>query len=215
MKVKVTTSSGAFARAFKGVEGTIAKAAKAAIDQTAATVKIQARANILGAGLGPKMASALRVDTYPRRGIASIDAAAVVRSKADYMGIFETGGTIPGNPLLWLPLASTPKRIGRKKMTAKLYVEQIGPLLMINRPGQAPLLAGSIAINRRGQRKAGKGKVTLSALRRGNASQAARLVPLFVGVHSVDIGRKTNIRAIAEAAAGRLSALVIANLKVR
>jgi hypothetical protein len=215
MQIKVTTQRGAFAGIFKGVEGTIAKAAKAAVEQTAATVKTQARANIIGAGLGPRLASALRVDAYPRRGIASIDAAAVVRSKADYMGIFETGGTIMGNPLLWLPLASTPKRIGRKKMTAGLYAKQIGPLYPIERPGKAPLLAGSIASNRRGQGKAGAGKVTLSALRRGNAGKSAHLVPLFVGVPAATIGRKTDIRGIAEAAAGRLPALVIAKLRTR
>lgn len=215
MKVKITTQSGSFARVFKGVEGTIARAAKSAVERTAATVKTQARANIIGAGLGPRLANALRVDVYPGRGIASIDAAAVVRSKAHYMGLFEDGGKIEGDPLMWLPLSTTPKRVGREKLTAANYRRLIGqPLYSINRPGKAPLLAGHVAGTVRGK-KGGGGKVTFPALRRGNAGKNRRLVPLFVGVPAVSIGKKTNIRAIAEAAAGRLPALFLANLSIR
>jgi hypothetical protein len=215
VKVKIDYPAGAFGRAFKGVEGTVAKAAKAAVEQMASEVKTTARANIVAAGLGPRLARALRVDVYPRRGYASIDAAAVVRSKADYMEIFDTGGKIEGDPLLWLPLSTTPKRIKREKLTPASYRRLVGPLFTINRPGHPPLLAGNIAVGRRSPRNGPKRKVSLSALRRGNAGNASRLVPLFVGIRATTMPKKTNIRAITEAAAAQLPALVIAKLRTR
>jgi hypothetical protein len=209
MKVKITIPDKAFENAFGSMERTIARASKSAVIEMAKNLKQQGRANIIAGGLGKRVANAYRVDTYPTRR-DSINAAALAYSKAGFLDVFERGDTIRGNPLLWVPLASTPQKIGRQRMSPKLYNERIGPLVSIVRPGKPPLLAGQISTNRRGQKR--KGKVTLSALRRGNSGQASQLVPLFIGLPSIKEKDRLSLRSIANANAAKLPALFFAKL---
>ncbi|MBN9251462.1 MAG: hypothetical protein BGO03_01810 [Mesorhizobium sp. 61-13] len=209
--------AGEFASALFQKSELIAAAATGAVTEAGTIAKNRGRADIASAGFSKGWQNALRLEIYPKQKNSSksrnsINAAAHIFHRVGYAGVFESGDTISGKPLLWLPLKSTPQRIGRSKMTPAAYVKSIGPLVTIQRPGQAPLLAGQIAINRRGQTT--PGKVTLSALRRGNSGKASKLVPLFVGIPKAKMPDKFSIREITVNAASQLGSLYMKHLKV-
>ncbi len=109
---------GQFRAAFERKHQMIATAATGAIKDAANQVKRQGRAAIRRAGFSARWQNAFRVDVYPRAG-ESIDAAAYAHHNIRYAGIFESGGTIPGSPLLWLPLPTAPQRIGLSATVAR------------------------------------------------------------------------------------------------
>jgi len=207
-RFRYSYDKGAFANAMASVKAPIAAAGTGAMKELGDIVKREGRQNMASAGFSTRFQNTFRSITYPQ-GRDSINAATVIFSKVKYSNIFETGGQVAGKPLLWLPLQTAPKKVGREKMTPALYVRTIGPLVSIERPGKPPLLAGKIATNRRG----GKSKVSLSALRRGHAAGAAsELVSLFIGIDRVSIKDKLQIKEITERTAGRLGELYLKHL---
>lgn len=189
---------GSIRKAFRDMREPMAEAVTAAMDTTAEQVKRGGRAVMRSAGFSAKWASAWRVTRYPVKRtsldpaiwayskIARIDAGG---KRVEYAGVFEKGAKISGSPLLWLPLPSAPK-IGRRKMTAALYIKTVGPLHRINREGKPPLLAGYV----RGFGKSGR--VTLGKLKTGERRHRAAgtrgliSVPLFVGISTVKIAKR-------------------------
>lgn len=173
MKLTYTYQKGAFAQAIADIKQPIAKAATGAMKDTAELAKKRGRASIAAAGFSSRWQNALRADVYPT-GKASMSPAAVIRHKIDYAGIFEEGGTISGNPLLWIPIeANMPVRSGGRRWTPKTFAASVGPLVKVTLPGRRPMLFA-------------KGK---------------RGPPLFVGVSQVTISRKFAIsEAVHEAA---------------
>jgi hypothetical protein len=129
-----------------------------------------------------------------------LNAAALIYIRSTYAGIFEDGGRIKGvrRPWLWLPLDSTPKFIGKKKITPELYAANIGPYKRIDRPGKPPLLVAFI----RGTESRLQKDVSRTQLKRGllGKGKKTRMVPIFVGVRSVTIPKKWNIRKSAQEA---------------
>lgn len=218
--------AGQFQKAFKRKEFIIARAATKGLKEVAEDVKRMGRGAIGRAGFSPRWQAAFRVETYPRRG-ESIDAAAFVHHNIPYAGVFEDGATISGSPYLWLPLPTAPKRIGRQKITPKLYSQNVGKLIFIRRANGRPLLAGRVSTRSRGA--GGTGKVTIAALRRGErdarrasataafGGNAARLrtkiVPLFIGVRTVRIKGRFGLQVIFDRARAMLAAAYIRNIK--
>lgn len=199
-----------FSAAIAAMKDPIGFAGTSAVTEAGDIVKREGRLDIAAAGFSKRWQNTLRVDIYPGRRVTSIDAAAYIWHKIPYAGVFEKGAIISGKPRLWLPLPTAPKRAGRQKMTPALYVKTIGPLVSIERPGKAPLLAGRIATRRRG----GTTKVSLSALKRGGKGAPSTLVPLFIGIERVSIRDKFSIKEITERAAARLGELYLKHLKV-
>lgn len=173
MKLTYTYKKGEFAQAIADIKNPIAKAATAAMKDTADLAKQRGRASIAAAGFSSRWQNALRADVYPT-GKASMSPAAVIKHKIDYAGIFEEGGQITGNPLLWIPIdANITVRSGGRRWTPKAYAASVGPLFMLTLAGHRPMLFA-------------KGK---------------RGPPLFVGVSQVTISRKFAItEAVREAA---------------
>ena len=212
-KLAYRAAKGEFDEAIRELQRPMAEAAMAAITEAGATIKTQARADIARAGFSKRWQNALRVDTFPRRGQVSINAAAFIFHKIPYAEVFESGATIRGKPRLWIPLEGTPKKLARERMTAKRFTERIGPLTFIDRGGKPPLLAARAALSRAQARKA-KPKVSLAALRRGAAGTntgrtVVRTVPLFVGVRGIVIPKKFSVRKIIDKGVSRLAALYV------
>lgn len=203
-----------FAKALAEDYKLIAKPASAAMQEAANDIKTLGRADIAAAGFGGRWQKTFRVDVYPKAPRVSVNAAALVFHKIPYADVFETGATIRGKPKLWLPLSSTPKKIGRKRMTPELYRKEIGPLFSINRPGKAPLLAGKIGVSARQRSKGTTGKVTASKLRKGaSGAGITSAVPLFVGVDAVTLRKRFHLRQITDSTAGRLAQLYAKHFK--
>lgn len=206
---RMITPTGAIERAMQRNVEVMAKAATGAMTQAATNIKRDGRADIVSGGFSKRFANSFRANVYPKSG-ASVGAAALIFDSVKYFDIFETGGTVHGKPMLWLPLPSAPKRIGRQRMTAQLYIKNIGPLFTINRPGKAPLLAANIGVSAR----TGKvGKITNAKLRRGASGGAKQAIPLFVGVDDVSLKKRFNLRRITAAHAAKLGAYFAENLK--
>ncbi len=119
----------------------------------------------------------------------SINATALIFDTIPYFGIMEEGGEISGQPLLWLPLPSTPTGLGGHPLTPQEAASKFGQLVSINRPGHSPLLAAKVG------------------------GKFARNIPLFVGVDRVNIHKHFAIKAITDDAVNSLPELFEKNLK--
>ncbi|MER9524119.1 DUF6441 family protein [Mesorhizobium sp. M0292] len=210
---RMITPTGAIERAMQRNLSIMANAATGAMNQAATNIKKEGRTDIVSGGFSRRFANSFRANVYPKSGV-SVGAAALIFDTVKYFDIFETGGTVHGKPMLWLPLPSAPKKIGRQRMTPALYVKQIGPLFPINRVGKAPLLAANIGISARQRATGNIGKITNAKLRKGAAGAGPKqAVPLFVGVDDVTLKKRFNLRRITAAHAAKLGAYFAENLK--
>ena len=178
-----------------GIQTPLAQAATAAVREAGEIAKSNGRASIAAAGFSRKWQNALRVNIYPPQG-DSLRPAAFIFHKIRYAGVFEDGAVIGGQPFLWLPLPTVPLRRGRP-MTPAQYVKSIGPLVSVQRPGRAPLLFPKYRPARR---------------RRGRMSSKERK-PLYVGLSSVAIAKRFNIKGAAQNAAAQLPSLFEKHLR--
>jgi hypothetical protein len=200
-------ATGQFEAALKEQYKPIARAATAAIRDAGDQAKAEARANFLAAGLGQGQANALRVNAYPKGSKVSADAGAFLFHRTTYGAVFEDGATIAGRPLLWVPLPNVPQKIGRKRMTPALYRERIGNLRYVNPPGGRPLLVADVRLSK-SRAGAQFGNVSAAALRRGaGGTGVLKSVPVFIGLSTVQIQGRLQIRKICGRARDRLPAL--------
>lgn len=202
LRIFVEAALGQADKAMTDAAGEIRDAAMDTANEAAADVKVKARANMAAAGFSQRWQGALRVTVYPK-GKKSTHPTIQVRHMAKYSGIFETGGTIAGKPLLWLPLPDAPRGRGGKQIPPGQFRQYVGwPLYSIKRPGKTPLLGANI----RQTDSRAKG-VSLSQLRRGRnpgGRGTERLVPLYFGVPLVTIKDKFSITEIAQKEADQL-----------
>lgn len=207
LRLVYSAVKGELGQALQAFSVPIAAAATGAIKDAAAQIKTQGRAAIASGGFGQKWQNALRIEVYPKSG-TSINAAALAHHKIPYAGIFETGGTIAGKPLLWVPLTGTPARIAGMRFTPRLFTSLIGPLVLIKRPGKRPLLASPIS----GRPTS---KITVARFRRGQQGLGKNisLQPIFVGVPSVQIRKKFDLQAVFLSAQSSLPTFYLNNLK--
>ena len=219
LRIRYDTKPGEFAEAMKDLYRDHESAASLAIEEAAAGIKAEGRAQIRAGGFSPRFATALRVDVYPARGKVSGNAAAHIYHQVPHAEVFEEGATILGQPLLWLPLPNVPQRLfglPGKPMTPENFNQEIGDLESVNRPGRAPLLVAPAALSRAEARKR-RPKVSLDALVRGAERKGPRSirrrVPVFVGVPKVRIGKKFDIYGVIARWHGRLAGLYERNLR--
>jgi hypothetical protein len=107
----------------------IARAAVAALRETASDSVKEGRANIASAGPGFTHAAWLTGLKYGMKdatkgGEPSLDAKAIVFHKYGIAGVFEHGATIEGKPLLWIPTdpgAPPAGRSGKKLTSATIH----------------------------------------------------------------------------------------------
>lgn len=184
----------------------IAAAATGAMTDAVNEIKTEGRQDIAGAGFGKKWQNTFRVDQYPRKGVDSVNAAALIYHRIHYADIFETGGTISpkSSGKLWLPLPNTPKKIGRRRATPEVFSREVAPLFSIKSSNGKPLLAAKITTTKTGRMP----KPSLGKLRDGaTTSKPTRAVPLFVGVNSVTLRDRFSLREIIRKAAAALPAI--------
>lgn len=206
--------TGAFAEQMKNRETEIATAATQAMDGVVKIVKPAGRANIGAAGFNTRVQNALRVVRYPnKRNAISINPAAYVYDKIEWMGVFEDGATIKGSPLLWLPLSTTPQSLGGNRVRPAALAASIGQhLVSFTSRNGTPLLGARVEVTRTQAAKTSL-KVSLAALKRGNTGKKAegsslfRTIPLFFGIRETHIPKKLSIREICATAADRIPSL--------
>lgn len=209
--------SGQFGKRMAELEAPIAEAATRTMDRVLAEVKVDARASIARAGFSTRWQNALRLERFPKGGKKSVNAAVFIFHRIVYAGVFEEGATIPGSPLLWIPLPHTPKKIGRNRMTPRNYASLVGPLVSLKSPSGTPLLGATVRLSKNKAAQS-QPKITLAELKRGKSGlstadrlkgrnprgKVQRTIPLFSGIKMANIRKRFNISEICEMARNRI-----------
>lgn len=185
MRLVFTHVRGELEKKIAELQRPVAEAATAAVTEAGEVAVRNGRASIAAAGFSNKWQVALRSDVYPK-GRVSMRPAAHIRHKIPYAGVFEEGASIPGQPLLYLPLPAVPV-VGGRPLTPKKFIAQGGSLTSVKRPGKRPLLIGKI----------------------GNA----KAVPMFFGIEAVKIAKKFKVTEAVRNAAAQLGQFYLKHLK--
>lgn len=186
-------------RSFSSME----RAATRAMRETAKAVEAAGRAEI-ARGLGARVGKAFFARAKPKSGY-SLKTSMRGYLRIGYLNIFERGQAIAPKrgPWFWIPLPNCPQKIGRKRISPKLYIQNIGPLHLIKRPGKPAMLAGDVSGN-------AAGPLTVGRLRTGARNRIGRRgrrtvrVPLFVAVNHAQMPKLVNVDPIYREATARL-----------
>jgi hypothetical protein len=193
------------------MEMPIADAGIAAIKRATDEALARSKADVAASGLGSRWVASFKSRFYENKGL---DAAGLIYSRINFGVVFERGATVPGNPTLWIPLQTTPKKLGGKRLTAKVFHEQIGHLFKTKIDGR-DYLAARIAVSKR--QTTGPLPLLSAAMLKNRAKpkagQRTRLIPMFVGKSSTTIQKRLHIGEITQAAAARLGEYYAAAIK--
>lgn len=207
MTVKLTSTlsiSGSLKEHFAKLAEPMQLSATQAIKVTAGKIRDGVKQTIRGSKnpeFTRRFVNGMKVSVKPKTGI-SINASLHAFHKFNFIGVFQSGKSITGKPLIWLPLDNIPQKIGGKRMTPRNFEASIGKLQFVKVPGHPPLLVAPIATTSTG---ALPKKITVGRLRgRAKKQGKPRLVPVFVGVRNVDIAKRFNTKPVIDRAANEL-----------
>ena len=192
-----------------------AKAAERAVTsgvrEASEGLKTELRAQIAGAGLGPRLARTWRSEVYPK-GKESIAAAGFVWSKAPgIVRIYEEGAVIRSRHGFFLAIpteAAGRYGDGGRKITPSGWERRTGLRLrfVYRRTGPSLLVADNLRA--RAGRRGGFAKASATALRTG---RNLATVPMFVLVPQVSFRKRLDVAGAARKWIGALPSLVIRN----
>lgn len=123
-QIKVTVDQPAWLKMIRDKQRPVATAAVAALRDVAAQSVQEGRSNIASAGrFKGSWVSGLQYLTQgaAEGGEPSLQAKAIIFHKVGFAGVFETGATIEGKPLLWIPTTEggpPASRSGKKLVSA-------------------------------------------------------------------------------------------------
>lgn len=201
--LRFDSRKGEFAREILKARNPIAFAATAAVREVGEAIKSEGRADIANAGFNKRWQNAFRVSVYPKTGV-SMGAAAYVYHNIPYADAFEKGGVIEGKPILWIWMQRKVVRLGKEKMTPKLFWDRIGPLSYVSKGGSSYLVA-KVGLGPVEAKRDGPIRITLQKLRNGAAGVGViRSVPVFHGQKNVNMPNKFSLREITQREAGTL-----------
>jgi hypothetical protein len=181
----------------------MAVAGAATVREATDITHAKGQANIASSGLGPRWVRSFKQRFYLNDGL---DAAGIVYSTINFSVVFERGATVKGNPTLWIPLPTTPLKIGGKRVTAKRISDEVGQLFKIELRGKE-YLAMKIAVSKRvatGPLPRMSTAMLKRAAKKPRKGQVTRLIPMFVAASSIRIRDRLRIREIAEETAANM-----------
>jgi hypothetical protein len=168
------------------------RAVTAAVREAGAGMKLGWRGQIIGAGLGARLANTIRSEVFPKAG-ASLNAAAVVWSKAPVIiGAHDAGPLIRAKNGLWLaiPTPAAGKALGGRRITPMAWERKTGfRLRFVHRPSGASLLVAPA----------------------GSQAASPVLVPIFLLVPQVKLPKRLDLARDAERAHDAVPGLIVAN----
>lgn len=186
-------------------------------------IKTSWRQQVVGSGLGQRLANTIRQSDYPARG-ESIGAASLVyarpnrkksASAADVIDAFDKGALIRGKDRIWLaiplpaagPVAAT---FRRGRLTPYLWEQRTGiPLRFVYRRGRPSLLVADDArVSTTGQARKKGGR-----RRKDGMLTGAQTVPVFLLLPQVKLRKRLNLGESARAANARLAQAILARWK--
>ncbi len=179
------------------------KAVTTAMRDARTGLKSAWRAQITGAGLGPRLARTIRSEQFPK-GRASLNAAALVWSKAPVIvGAHETGPLIRSRDGFWLtiptPAAGKSTRGGR--ITPLEWERRTGlRLRFVYRRTDPSLLVAEGRLNSKGRAMASRSKT----------GRGLTTVPIFLLVPQVRLRKRLDLARDAERALDRVPGRIVA-----
>jgi hypothetical protein len=181
------------------------RAVTAAMRETGSGLKTAWRGQIVGAGLGPRLANSIRSEVFPKAG-ASLNAAALVWSKAPVIvGAHEAGPLIRSRNGLWLaiPTPAAGKALGGRRITPAAWERKTGLRLrfVYRRTGPSLLVADQVRINGRG----------IAAASRARTGRGQVTVPIFLLVPQVKLPKRLDLAQDAARALDDIPRLIVAN----
>ena len=180
------------------------KAVSAAMREAGTDLKSAWRGQIAQAGLGLRLGSTIRSDTYPK-GQPSLNAAALIWSNAPVIvGAHDSGPLIRSKQGFWLaiPTAAAGKSARGGRITPGEWERRRGlSLRFIYRARGPSLLVAEGRLNSEGRAVASRSKSG-----RGRAT-----VPIFLLVRQVKLAKRLDLAKAAEVAVGRITGAIVAN----
>ncbi len=190
MKVVVTAEGGQWEKATTEYERIMATAATKAMRQIGKLAEKSGRQAIQAGGFSSRFAKTLRAINKPPSGYV-LNPSVYVHSTLNYVDVFETGATITGNPLLWLPLPSVPPGKNRAHMTPREYIRNVGRLIwMTTRKHGGLIMLGAVVEGPDTRPSRGRLRRTFLKQRFGEKTRPTHVVPMFIGVARITIPKK-------------------------
>lgn len=181
LDIKLLVPKDAYAKAWDKNAKTVRKAGTEVVREVTPWIRDEGRKRIASAGFSRRWQNGYRHKFYRgKRGEANVGF--VYHKMGGLASVWEYGTTIRGNPLLWVPLRTTPKKIRGKRTTAARWARYYGTLFRIDSGGRALLMGYP-----RERGKAGSG---------GRMVRNSKPVPLFVGLSLNVIRGKLNLRSV-------------------
>jgi hypothetical protein len=191
VRIVTKADAGQWLKATTQYERIMAKAATQAMRDVGKEAVRKGRESIAAAGFSSKFQRTLRAINRPASGYV-LNPSVYIHTTINYADIFETGKTITGSPFLWLPLPAVPPYQGRPHMTPSQYVRIVGPLVTMRRPGGLPMLGA--VVEQGGKPTRGRLRKTFLKTAFGEKRRPTVTIPLFVGVPSVSIPKKFDVK---------------------
>lgn len=172
------------------------------------------RRQVIGAGLGRRVANAWRSRTFPERG-QSLSAAGEVFTRAPHIiRAFDEGALIRSQSGFWLaiPTENAPKQSGFKPVTPSNFPEhRFGKLRFVFRRGQPSLLVvDNVRINKSGRvSRQAKSPLTKS----GRFRKGLTTVVMFVLVPQVKLRKRLDVARATNRWEKRLPALIVSRMR--
>jgi hypothetical protein len=181
------------------------RAVTSAMREAGTGLKLAWRGQIVGAGLGPRLANSIRSQVYPKAGV-SLSAVAVVWSKAPVIvGAHDAGPLIRSRNGFWLaiPTPAAGKALGGRRITPAAWERRTGRRLRFvhRRSGPSLLVADHARINSRG----------LAAASRSKTGRGQVTAPIFLLVPQVKLQKRLDLARDAEQAHEAVPGLIVAN----
>lgn len=181
------------------------RAVTAAMRGAGQGLKTNWRSQITGAGLGQRLANAVRAEVYPKSQ-PSLNAAALVYTKAQkIISAHENGSLIRSANGFWLaiPLPAAGRGARGAKITPAAWEKKTGRRLrFVYRSGRTALLVDD------GTVRSGSAPAFGQRAKRGFKNKT---IPLFILTPQVKLSKKLDLLRAAETAVGGVPAAIIAN----
>ena len=181
------------------------RAVTAAMREAGTGLKASWRGQIVGAGLGARLANSIRSETFPKAGV-SLNAAALVWSKAPVIvGAHDAGPLIRSKNGFWLaiPTPAAGRAPGGRRITPAAWERRTGMRLrfVYRRTGPSLLVADGTRINARG----------LAAVSRSKTGRGQVTAPIFLLVPQVKLPKRLDLARDAERVHDAVPGLIVAN----
>ncbi len=180
------------------------KAVTTAVREAGTGLKTAWRGQIIGAGLGRRLANSIRSQTFPKAG-ESLNAAALVWSKAPVIvGAHDTGPLIRSKDGFWLaiPTEAAGRGLRGGKITPGEWERRRGLRLQFVYRRRGPsLLVAEGRLNSRG----------LAVASRSRTGRGRTTVPIFLLVPQVKLPKRLDLDRDAERAHDAVPGLIAAN----